>query len=780
MNATSEYFYVRSNESGDLHNAYKLGITDNFHDRNSTYKTGEVVLGKYILIAEVKNKEELETRISIFFENDHVYFDGGAEFYKKSIMPELLKLLLEQPDVKILSNEEIEKVNKSDRIRNKKIIENKYKALKQSKNLKLMLECSKFKLNRYIRELFNYEISPIKLRDCQKDVLENRINDFLGAQNGSIFKLYWACGMGKTILSLLMCLKYISNSPKNSFNILIGVPTTALLQQWKDEIKKLIPHACIKIIGDKNNELTEFTSYKSYLDSIENNTEQPLNIVKYKNKVDSNLIFLITTYASSFKVLEKNITFDIKIGDEAHHLASKSDAEYNGSWIKFHDIRSDRTLFMTATPKIIDFETNKVIYSMDDSPSSTHHTFSCDDEQIFGKLIDEKTTYFAIQNKYITDYNITILKNSQEEIIQIMQKLGFQNNQLGDGQINMRAFLVSYMVLKLFSGDSPTAYGRPSSLASHVLIYSNTIETAEIVNNYIKELLDKNLFPNLNNRIYYGCVHSRCADNKAISLPKFTNSEFGIISNVNMLSEGIDNKSIDSIALVDNMESPIRITQDVLRACRIDPTHPDKIANVILPKFEDWENDNKKDSIKTILNTIANIDESITQHQTNKIRVLKLIPKVKNIEEDIADFIDFEEDELELSKIKTKMMKSKILKFKDETKRLEFEFSQDVIINKLNHIETIEQYHNISKDFENYKPRPEEYYKLIWSNYYKFLGIDITKFIPSKKEWVDFCHSHNITYHNYEEMTNTYPQLPKYPKMLYDINFKNIMFELDN
>ena len=43
------------------------------------------------------------------------------------------------------------------------------------------------------------------------------------------------------------------------------------------------------------------------------------------------------------------------------------------------------------------------------------------DEKIFGKCIDEKTIYWAILNKKITDYNLIILKNTEYEIDSIIK-----------------------------------------------------------------------------------------------------------------------------------------------------------------------------------------------------------------------------------------------------------------------------------------------------------------------------------------------------------------------
>ena len=42
--------------------------------------------------------------------------------------------------------------------------------------------------------------------------------------------------------------------------------------------------------------------------------------------------------------------------------------------------------------------------------------YSMDDPLIFGKMIDSKTTSWAIENKKITDYNVLILQNKRNSI----------------------------------------------------------------------------------------------------------------------------------------------------------------------------------------------------------------------------------------------------------------------------------------------------------------------------------------------------------------------------
>ena len=50
------YLYVRRHPSYDLENACKLGKADNIPDRESTYLTGEVKRGQFVLVLELHKK----------------------------------------------------------------------------------------------------------------------------------------------------------------------------------------------------------------------------------------------------------------------------------------------------------------------------------------------------------------------------------------------------------------------------------------------------------------------------------------------------------------------------------------------------------------------------------------------------------------------------------------------------------------------------------------------------------------------------------------------------
>ena len=109
-----------------------------------------------------------------------------------------------------------------------------------------------------------------------------------------IGKLIWACGLGKTFESLLFVKK------QNYKSVVIGVPSTILQKQWKNEILKMFPNKKnILFVGGEG-------------------TTTPEIIKSFIKKSSDPCKFIITTYHSCH--LLTNDKFDIKIGDEAHHL----------------------------------------------------------------------------------------------------------------------------------------------------------------------------------------------------------------------------------------------------------------------------------------------------------------------------------------------------------------------------------------------------------------------------------------------------------------------------
>jgi predicted helicase len=675
----SQYIYIRTHESYNKYDACKLGITSNIPDRDLQYATGEITRGKFILVIEIFNCNVniIEKMLHNYFSNFHVLLDGGIEFYKKNIIDLIVPYLNKlKINFKVLSESDINKLTR------------------------------KYRIN--IKNLINYLKIHIIPFEHQLNVL-NKIKIFYG--NNNIGKLIWACGLGKALLSIL-CVKEL-----NSKLILIGVPSIFLQKQFKKEI--------LKIFSNKSNILCvggNEDKYKKKIKNFLNNQSEPK--------------FIITTYSSCHLLL--NIPFDFKIGDEAHHLVGITDEKIADSYKLFHKIKATKTLFMTATEKITNYETNKTKYSMDD-------------ETLFGKYIDCKTINWAIEHKKITDYDLLILKNTIEEVDDIIKSININVE-------NKELFLSAYMTLKTMTDYKDF---------THVLIFANSITNAELIQKFINIILEKKIFTIKD--IYVNSLHSKTQNNFSEEIRKFSNSNFGIISCVYIFGEGFDLPILNGVVFAENMESDIRIVQNSLRPNRLDVNNPNKRAKIIIPYIDNKDETCKYFSkLKNIIGTIRNVDENVVQ----KIHIITN-KKNKECKKDKKHVTETEIDNKEeLERIKIKLIHSKTLLSGLSEEQEEYNYIKE--LNKENNIKTKEEYIKCNTKYT------QDYFQKngVWTNWYDFLGINTDKFLSTKSLWVSFCEEHDVqSLEDYDELCKKYNCLPVIPSDFYKF-FTNILNEL--
>jgi predicted helicase len=598
-------------------------------------------------------------------------------------------------------------------------------------------------------KIINNGFTPYYYQQEILDIIEN-----FYAKN-DIGRILWACGLGKALLGILIVQKL------NCKSVVIGVPSIYLQKQMKNEIMRIYNnHKNILYIGGETEKNENYT--------IESATKED-DITKFINKKSSDCKFVITTYDSCHKLSNNNFYF--KIGDEAHHLVG---CEYEKTKDYFHKIKSNKTLFMTATEKIIENnKTNKILYSMDD-------------ESIFGKCIDTKSISWAIENKKITDYNLVIIKNTENEIDLIINNLNLNNIEIQKSiKINKDLFLSAFMALKSIEKYEDL---------THILIYTNKTENAELVKKFIDIILDLNVI-NISKESYYNkALHNNSKENlndiklldgsiKEGEITKFKKASWSIISSVYIFGEGFDCPKLNGVVFSENMESDIRIVQSTLRPNRLDKDFPNKKAYVIIP-YIDTENfitDNDSfDKCRKIIAKIRNVDETIDQ----KINVISLTKSESNSVEETKEKLKYHhiiENGDELTKIMLRLRYSKALGSKFSEEEDEFNYVKE--LNKQLNIQDKENYTNnisIKEKHKMYIENPEEYFRLkgVWTNWYDFMGVDIKKFIQDKNDWINFCKNKNVkSLNDYKNLCKLHEELPKNPADFYK-DFSSIPNEL--
>ena len=163
------YIYIRDNDWFKTSNVYKVGITNSIKDRGNTYITGELHRGVYVKIYELNiNRSQLnliDNVIKSNFKDYNIYYDGGKEFYYRTIINEIEPFLQELKITYLSKTEdELTRINRENR---EDIIINNYLHLFK-KLLELQKEIDKAKEKIILRD---YQITAINY--IEKELIKN-------------------------------------------------------------------------------------------------------------------------------------------------------------------------------------------------------------------------------------------------------------------------------------------------------------------------------------------------------------------------------------------------------------------------------------------------------------------------------------------------------------------------------------------------------------------------------------------------------------------------------
>lgn len=718
-------------------NDEKIGKSTNLYNRQSGLNTSysrHSLKFKYIIKCENPEEEsEIEEDLHEYFYDhsttrlqDHC---AGIEWFDKIFTKSEIENALRQcdHDNQVIDDPVI--INKLQDRYDKLNSENKLKYREKMSKKKLLRRriIKMKKLRRFVELIRRYSKMPKPDFD-QKKILDKINIHFMDSDKGIIIE---PCGLGKTLLSIFTLRNL------NSIKICIGVNSIDQMAGFKEEILRLFPN--------KNNILC-----------LGGHNSKPIEEIKQKldNICSDSPIFIITTYASCHKLVDDDIYFDFKIADECHHLTSIVSNTVKSN-LKFHDIKTNKTLFMTATAKYIDTITNDC--------------FSMDNEEQFGEIIDERTVKWAIENKKITDYMILLLKNTEDEVEVIMESVG------GIDEDKVELFISAYMALKALNDyDNLT----------HIFLYCNNIVNSKFLKGAVDTILDKCDFPNINReQLYNKALYSDSHINITEEKKQFINSQLGIISCVYIFGEGTNLPCLNGIVVCENMVSENRIVQSCLRPNRLDYLNPDKIAYLIIPYImNDRYGEEKYKSFDKVFNIVKNmglVDKNIEQ----RIKVNRINCKYER--KDKKEFLAISkavmiDDVNELNLVKTRLKHRRSLNSHFSTEESELNYRRE--LNRKYGFQSKQDYFNLETEHECYiGSDPEGYFKKngVWNSWQDFLGYDTSSFPADKSSWKRKCTELGITsYAEYKKKCRV-NNLPEEPNEIYD-DFLSIYNELPN
>jgi len=448
-------------------------------------------------------------------------------------------------------------------------------------------------------------------KDAQLPKKEPRLHQTKALNNTNIHfqsndrgKLIMACGTGKTFTALRIAEKETNNKG----TVLFLVPSIALLGQtlreWKSDTETNIHAICIcsdpeisKKIGRNEEMDTDRIDELAYPAStdVEQVLQQFENI---KKRSEEGMTVVFSTYQSidvisksQKKLMENGFPeFDLIICDEAHRTTGVTIAgKDESSFTKVHNndfLKSKKRLYMTATPRLYN----------DDSKSKAAQAdailCSMDDESLYGQEMYRIGFGQAVEQNLLADYKVLILTLSDADIPPSIQKLIAD----GDSEINTddAAKLIGCInaLSKEVLGDDGLLTETDPGPMKRAVAFCSNIKTSkkisEIFNAVSKDYIESLPEDKRGNMVSLSCDHidgTMSAPDKDRLLgwlkKEKKDKECSILTNVRVLSEGVDVPSLDAVLFLSARNSQVDVVQSVGRVMRKAPGK--KYGYIIIP-----------------------------------------------------------------------------------------------------------------------------------------------------------------------------------------------------
>lgn len=489
------------------------------------------------------------------------------------------------------------------------------------------------------------------LRPHQKEALDKAHEYFKTNDRG---KLIMACGTGKTFNAL----RIAEHETNGSGLILFMVPSIALLGQslreWTADANEPIKAICICSDPDitkkksKNPDSDSFSVVDLALPASTNTQYILHQFEEIKKANHTGMTVVFSTY-QSIEVIQKAQDilidlgypeFDLIVCDEAHRTTGVSlsgDDESAFTLIHHNDfIKAKKRLYMTATPRLYNEETKSKAAEADAI------LCSMDDHQLYGDEIYRIGFGEAVEKDLLTDYKVLILTISDQDVPPHFQRLLLgQQTEINTDDLTKLIGTINALSKQVI-GDSensimtdPNPMKRAVAFCSNIEVSKRITATYNIVSTeYIKSLPEEkqNSMVSIQAKHMDGTMSAPERDSILYWLKEDSpENECRIITNVRVLSEGVDVPTLDSVLFLSARNSQVDVVQSVGRVMR--KSEGKKYGYIIIPVVVPFDvdanialDDNERYKVVwTVLNALRAHDDRFNAI-VNKIELNKKKP----------------------------------------------------------------------------------------------------------------------------------------------------------
>lgn len=358
---------------------------------------------------------------------------------------------------------------------------------------------------------------PYEIREYQSQAIQNL------EQNGwrGIFEM--ATGTGKTKTSLIASQKYRDLNKK--IFLVIFVPFTHLVEQWKLECQKFGYKEIIECFGSKRSWLYDLEALVDRYNLGLTDHGVAISVYKSANKQE---------FISSIKTIKKHIFL---VADECHYFGTST---YQHDMFDFIEAR----LGLSATPQRWW------------DPVGSEHIFS-----YFGKTVFEYTIEQAIENKALCQYLyypiiVSLNEDELDEYVKLTEKMAhyIDSKKKEDQEILKQLTIKRKLIIKRCSMKKDVLYEMlrsiPESERSHILVYCAPAEIVDVTSSihdlgYRVSRFDHELKTSERNEI----------------LGRFDSGEIEVLVAIKCLDEGVDVPSTKSAYFLASTSNPKEFIQ---------------------------------------------------------------------------------------------------------------------------------------------------------------------------------------------------------------------------
>lgn len=496
-------------------------------------------------------------------------------------------------------------------------------------------------------------ITSRSLKPHQQTALELTHEHFKTESRG---KLIMACGTGKTYTSL----RIAENETKGNGVVLFLVPSIALLGQtlreWTTFSQEPIYPICIcsdPEITRKKTKSEEGQGY-SVVDlalPASTNVKDIVNQFKTIKKKNSGMTVVFSTYQSIEVIskVQKELkveipeleSFDITICDESHRTTGVTlSGEDESSFTKVHDdefIKSKKRIYMTATPRLYSDETK--------SKAAQNEALLCsmDDEKIYGQEIYRIGFGEAVEKDLLTDYKVLILTLSDKDIPPAVQKMiADKESEINTDDASKLIGCINALSKQVLGDNGLIKESDPEPMRRAVAFCQNISASKKIsstfntvTDSYISSLPEEKhgQIVSIESKHIDGTMSAPYRDEMLGWLKGSTkDQECRVLTNVKVLSEGVDVPSLDAVLFLSARNSQVDVVQSVGRVMRKSPgkKYGYIIIPVVVPSNVDASSaldDNERYKVVwTVLNALRAHDDRFNA-TVNKIELNKKRPE---------------------------------------------------------------------------------------------------------------------------------------------------------